>query len=561
MSVLNVKRAIGSFLSSPEPEVLCIRGNWGTGKTHTWKEEAKRARGSAATLALNNYSYVSLFGVNSIEDIKSQILQNLQTRKQVGDVPDYSTLENMVSAGTSGLQKAITEAARVLPHGLKGGVISALSSVVSKHIVCIDDMERKGAGLTAGDVLGYVSYLKEERKCKIVLLLNDEALRGPDRDQFSSYLEKVVDKNVLFAPTPTESVFIAIEDDDEVATYTKDRCVSLGIDNVRVIRKLYSAVQAISPLLASYHHDVMRSVVSSIVLLGWCHHQPEVAPSIDFVQRRSLITDRLSRAEKGEANDKELIWDQLIDNYGFSHIDEFDETIKESIAKGYFVDADIKKHATALHERVESSYATKEYRKAWDLFHNSFKASADTVAVAVSNAFVSGVKHLTADNLSNTVSLLKLLSADEKVKPVIDAFLEAHKNVPGRLKIDPMFRDANNPVDHEVAAALNAAIAEALPKLSADELFTRSADEGLTQPVLSGLAALPIEEYVRVFKSYELDDLQKILIGVMQYRAHGNGNPDMASITQKTDAALKQIARESPINEHRVRARKVLLDD
>src|SRR4029079_6640006 len=40
-------------------------------------------------------------------------------------------------------------------------------------IVCIDDLERKGATLDLRDVMGLVSLLREQRRCKVVLILND----------------------------------------------------------------------------------------------------------------------------------------------------------------------------------------------------------------------------------------------------------------------------------------------------------------------------------------------------------------------------------------------------
>jgi len=48
-----VKREIVRFLKSEEPEVLCIRGKWGVGKTYSWKQYLKEAfdRGQICTSA------------------------------------------------------------------------------------------------------------------------------------------------------------------------------------------------------------------------------------------------------------------------------------------------------------------------------------------------------------------------------------------------------------------------------------------------------------------------------------------------------------------------------
>jgi hypothetical protein len=47
------------------------------------------------------------------------------------------------------------------------GPLSFLS--VREMIVCIDDLERHGKDLRLVDVLGLVSALKEQKRCKVVL--------------------------------------------------------------------------------------------------------------------------------------------------------------------------------------------------------------------------------------------------------------------------------------------------------------------------------------------------------------------------------------------------------
>ncbi|MEJ1720226.1 NTPase, partial [Escherichia coli] len=58
---------------------------------------------------------------------------------------------------------------------------------VSKMIVVIDDLERRGKNLDVKDVLGLVSLLKEQKDCKVVLLLNNGTASMED---YSTYKEK-----------------------------------------------------------------------------------------------------------------------------------------------------------------------------------------------------------------------------------------------------------------------------------------------------------------------------------------------------------------------------------
>ncbi len=62
MSVELVTNEIVKFLGRKNPEVLCIRGKWGVGKTYAWTKRLKDAL-AAQAVALPRYSYVSLFGI------------------------------------------------------------------------------------------------------------------------------------------------------------------------------------------------------------------------------------------------------------------------------------------------------------------------------------------------------------------------------------------------------------------------------------------------------------------------------------------------------------------
>lgn len=71
-----VRAEIKRFLKSPEPEVIAITGEWGVGKTYTWHTELNDARYNNQ-YGLDRYSYVSLFGINSLEALKFALVENL----------------------------------------------------------------------------------------------------------------------------------------------------------------------------------------------------------------------------------------------------------------------------------------------------------------------------------------------------------------------------------------------------------------------------------------------------------------------------------------------------
>ena len=67
-----IENEIARFLASPEPEAVCLRGKWGVGKTYTWNKFLVDAQ-KAKKIGLNKYSYVSLFGLDSLDQLLREL--------------------------------------------------------------------------------------------------------------------------------------------------------------------------------------------------------------------------------------------------------------------------------------------------------------------------------------------------------------------------------------------------------------------------------------------------------------------------------------------------------
>jgi Cdc6-like AAA superfamily ATPase len=129
-----VRTEIERFLRSPNPEVLCISGAWGVGKTYLWKEVLTSTAKSATKPTLRDYSYVSLFGVDSLEGLRQAIFSN-QT----------SFSEDKVVKGWSFSKKAAKSAQSLLEELPKvGALFSALGALyfssVRKMVICIEGL-------------------------------------------------------------------------------------------------------------------------------------------------------------------------------------------------------------------------------------------------------------------------------------------------------------------------------------------------------------------------------------------------------------------------------------
>src|SRR6266404_2887340 len=191
-SAETAKAEIARFLKGNEPGVLCITGEWGVGKTFLWRlilDHLRKTNG----LSITRYSYVSLFGLNSLDDVKSAVFENMEWLDQ-----DATSFAQQGKAGAKALAaraKKLSELAGALPWVGQAftKARSLYFSLIQNQIVCIDDLERRSKNLDLKDVLGLISFLREQRGCKVALILNAEKL-GETKDDFDTLMEKVIEE-------------------------------------------------------------------------------------------------------------------------------------------------------------------------------------------------------------------------------------------------------------------------------------------------------------------------------------------------------------------------------
>lgn len=105
------------------------------------------------------YIYVSLFGLQSLSDLKTHIYSNIEN--------NHSTLE--VPRWIRGLP-AIFKDTRVSHFGLSTSTKifdSLMFSQVKDAIICFDDFERMSNKLDIKDVMGLANYLKLEKTVRL----------------------------------------------------------------------------------------------------------------------------------------------------------------------------------------------------------------------------------------------------------------------------------------------------------------------------------------------------------------------------------------------------------
>lgn len=549
MSTSLAKNEILRFLASPAPKVLCIKGKWGVGKTFAWKQYLSQAGQKIEGIAADRYSYVSLFGVNSLAELKYAIFEGTMQKGQVDKRASIETFRSAIeSAEGLGRKNAWILKAIPILRDYFSSAAPAFFLTVRNQIICIDDLERKGANLRAADVLGLISFLKEERGCKIALLLNDEELEGEDEEKFYTYLEKVVDVNVKFAPTPDEAISFAFGDTDDVSILVSKKCISLGISNIRVIKKIERVAREIRQLLDKFDKEVFEVVVASLALFVWSYHQPKTAPPLEYleIKRSTIFYD----PGEEDVSPDEAAWNALLDSYGYTWTDEFDLTLIEGVKDGYFDPEKINNHARILNEKILAARADNSFSDAWDLYHGSFDNNQEEVLDSLYDAFIKNFQHISPLNLNGTVTLFKELGRTEQASQMI------HHYVSGRDEERKFFDLSEHPfsgeiTDTDVINAFKEKCASLADTRDMSAMLLRLKDSW-NSDTLSALSSASVGFYYRTFKEHSGEDLKRMIAGVLQFDRVVDATEQMNEIAKRGKEALKLIGEESPINARRV---------
>ena len=561
MSVELVKAEISRFLANPEPGVLCLRGKWGVGKTYAWNAELSKAAQTERGLAFRTYSKVSLFGLNSLDALKYAVFEHSQKVNGGIRIPSTETLQEYIDDTVAKLPRwrqflrwatSGSFASRIM----SGEGVQALSfMLVRNQMICFDDFERRGDGLSPKDVLGLISFLREERRCKVVLILNDESLDKESRSEFETHLEKVVDVSLVYEPSPELAASIGADGKDE-AERVEERCVALGLTNIRTVQRVIRLVETVKPKLVAYDPGVLEAAIGSLTLFCWCRDCPGEAPSLDFIESKTrdtfgLRTDRDEARANADVDSPEPRWRAMLHNYGHTWTNEFDLILMDAVKKGYFDEEKLGAEARKESAKLIKGRREGSFEAAWQKLRDSFADDENESLDGVYQAFLSNVEFITPINLSSTVALFKALGRAEQASEMIARFADARRGEPG------LFDLAKNPFrqyvdDVDVRATFEKVAAERREKPDFIALLA-GANEEWSSEQIELLAAAPMEEYRKAFKSRSGKELRQLLANALHFADVGGVTEHMREMTRKAQEALTAIAEESPLNALRVK--------
>ncbi|MEJ6550997.1 P-loop NTPase fold protein [Psychrobacter pacificensis] len=264
-NVENLEKRLIDLIDEESSFAIALTGEWGIGKTRFWNDFYEE---NHINLGVNKYSYVSLFGIDSIEALKFEIALSTHETTQKKDY--LSGLKGIFKKSLDAIDLPKLEGAGVSLSLGKGLISSAITSLIGDTLVCIDDIERLSKNLDIKDVMGLVNHLSLEKNCKVVVILHE----GKADKKFREYKEKVFDE-VLVLDDSLSIIKDKISDVDTFPIYEKFY-QTMGVRNLRFYQRVQKIYQEIIKHSSDLSELSKEEILRQILIIKLVNDIPKV---------------------------------------------------------------------------------------------------------------------------------------------------------------------------------------------------------------------------------------------------------------------------------------------
>lgn len=532
-----VESRLDAFLAHPTKRVLLFSGKWGVGKTYFWSNAYVRERlKDRSRISEKCYAYVSLFGVGSVEDIEQLIFAK---SLKVGD-------PNVLDKATSGLRKAAAYAEDLPWVKDYAGIVRRIGHLCIRNtLVCLDDMERKAAGLSIGSIMGLVSTLREQNDCRIIIISNDEEIVGDDREEFEKYREKVVDETVTYAPDIGANVGLIFGKDSACEEYCKT-FRRIGMNNIRIMQQVRWVCEHFAAYFPDLEPAIQEQLREHIVLLTCFFHDRSLGIDVSNLPRGSLYDHFFNQA--AEENPEHKKQEQLSSKYGY-HVQEYDALIVDYLRRGDCDESSFNVKLRSVNGQEKRSQVHSKYRAVWKPYTDSFAATTREVVNGFRQFLDEYARELAFDELQQSMQVMKSLGVRSGFSKWQDAWVAKHigtSDLPQLLHLRTLCRG------QAVRKKVEARIKQLRKAVNVPELVTHVSDRQSWGPqLLDQLDAYDLEDLkAQILRHHEENFLSAIRELCDIWRKAG---PKERAVEAKIEQALMEISTTNRLNQLRVR--------
>jgi len=551
MSLIQIQTVVENFINNDRSGLLVLKGAWGVGKTFFWKSVITRMMSEGA-VGCKHYSYVSLFGVNDLNELRSEIAIS---RVSKDSTPSEKTVNK-------NLRSIVTQVEKIpaLDKYIGGTISAILRSQIVDTIICFDDFERKSERLEIKEILGLAAVLKEQRKCKVVLIVNDDALDEAAKQQFKIHGEKLVDREVLFELTPEESFNCVFSAGRPHYDLIKQSILTLGIPNIRILQRIHQYLDDMLPLIRDSEQQTIQEAIRSLILYVWSYYgQGNGAPPLSFILNFSTLNSWLKREKGIEETTDEKNWSIALNSYNYSRTDDVDRSLAAFVQTGYVNSSELTQHLRKKNEHYRAQTRDLSYREAWSPFNNSFENNEDEIVNELLTAFRIHAEVLSPRDLQEVVGLMRQLNRNTEANALIDDYFSQRSSaadVEGfkgfkRSSFSDEVNDEYLLHTFEELLTTSRKDTRTLAEVVEPMAFTN----GWELDDVRYMNSFSADDYYHFFKSYKGDKLYWCVKKCLDFDQLPGDNGTYQSVGRKAREALIRIAGESKLNRIRVSTR------
>jgi hypothetical protein len=556
MSITQVEKALTDFAVHKTGSAIVLKGEWGTGKTHLWNKVIKSHRGS---FVRNTYSYVSLFGLNSLPDLKRSIFENSVPTDKAGSVATKeSVIENIKKlefSDATGLWRKIFgygKEAKIPFVGSFGGVIDSIQyALVKDTIICIDDFERRGSALSARDVLGLISNLIESKDCSVILILNEGSLQKDD--EFFTFSEKVFDYEVRYAPTLDEAASVVFSATDLYERKVVENVKKLKMNNIRLLRKVRYFANLIKPFVDGKPDEILDDSTKLIPLAIYAKYSgsekivniedlEKYKGGLSFPANRKELT-----AEQKAIEDKKIAKVNFFREYGHGEADAFTMEIINLVKNGYADSNSLIPLIVSITEVVDKNKRRKIFTDAWHVFHHDMSLPDAELLDLFEKAVIESGDVANPYEIDGVLEMFTAVGLEDRGRSIVDEYFKALDASRAIAHRNDMYKLPQNPY---VIEKLEQYFGNMSKVWSIDELVDDFHGKPVAGEVLEFLSVFTADQFYAYFK---ILDSQKFVSYAQSLVALGSRTelPDSEShyaiVFLRVFEALKRMHDESPL--------------
>jgi len=526
--------------------VVAIKGRWGEGKTHFWKNKVMEERPAAKN------SYVSVFGADSLKEIRRRVLLARVPRGIRGIAEILGGI-----ADKAGNAIGIGDVSSAMPESLQTTLLERFMFKAGM-VICLDDVERMSDKIHQEEFLGFLSELRDELRMKVVLIYN--ACEGSGNDTFRLYQEKVIDREIEFSPDLHNVIRLAFCDsqlgqDQTVMAELVRRCATLGFRNVRLLLKAKRYFNDVAKTGACQDAAALASMLYSIVLFVFVslgRDRPE-ALTLSFIRNMSDWDSLLPVDSECEDDDSPAgIAAKLLAEYGYRHTDEVDKVLLD------FVETDILDIEKLLEHLGDSPWRAQRKRteerisEIWRThLHATLRDTSAEFANELQVAALESMPMISIAMLDQVLSMLVRLGRAQDAAAVFSEFRRVRGD--SLVSAETLRRIEYQPLKeqllHELEAAAldNRSIREVLCSVAQLRRIVARDKRRLCQFGVDALLEYFLTEHDPVL-------LTKLKLLVRAAEALGSADQFDVALRRMARKLPKLIAARSPMNVLRVRA-------